>query len=89
VVPDLVDQDREAIRAWLDKDPSRVRVRWRNDVNGPVEWAVDGQHYRLIQLMRRIIDAATGQPPRAQLWAQNWYRNEVGQTLHQLAEPLP
>ena len=63
---------------------------WRNDVNGAVEWAVDGQHYRLVQVIRRIIDAATGQPPpRAQLWAQNWYRNEAGQTVHQLAEPLP
>jgi hypothetical protein len=89
VVPDLVDQDRDAIRAWLDEDPNRARVRWRNDVNGPVEWVVDGQHYRLIQLIRQIIDAATGQPPRAQLWAQNWYRNQEGQTLHQLAEPLP
>ncbi|MCG5446141.1 endonuclease NucS [Micromonospora sp. NIE79] len=89
VVPDLVDQDRDAIRGWLDEDPNRARVRWCNDVNSPVEWSADGQAYRLIELIRRIIDAATGQPPRAQLWAQNWYRNDEGQTLHQLAEPLP
>ncbi|MEW2592716.1 endonuclease NucS domain-containing protein [Micromonospora aurantiaca] len=88
-VPDLVDQDREAIRGWLGEDPDRARVRWHNDVNGPVEWAVDGKRYRLIELIRFIIHAATGQPPRAQLWAQNWYRSEEDQTLHQLAEPLP
>jgi hypothetical protein len=60
----------------------------RGDVNGPVEWASDGQHYRIIALIRHIIQTATGQPPRAQLWPPNWYRNHDGRTLHQIAEPL-
>jgi len=42
-------------------------VRWRNDVSNPVECAYDGQRYRIIALIRHIIDAATGQPPRAQI----------------------
>jgi hypothetical protein len=89
VVPDLVDQDRDSIRAWLDADPSRTRVRWHNDVNGPVEWASDGQRYRIITLIRQIVETATGQPPRAQLWPPNWYRDREGRSLHQIAEPLP
>lgn len=89
IVPDLVDQDRDTIRAWLEEDPRRARGRWRNDVNGPVEWAVDGQHYRIIALLRHIIETATGNPPRAQLWAPTWYRTPDGRTLHRIAEPLP
>ncbi|MEU5565489.1 endonuclease NucS domain-containing protein [Micromonospora musae] len=89
VVPDLVDQDRESIRAWLGTDSNRARVQWHNDVNGPVEWAADGQRYRIIALIRHIIETATGQPPRAQLWPPNWYRAPDGRTLHQIAEPLP
>jgi hypothetical protein len=60
VVPDLVGQDRDAIRAWLNADPDRARVRWHNDVNGPVEWASNGQRYRIIALIRHIIQTATG-----------------------------
>lgn len=89
VVPDLVGQDRDTIRAWLDADPQRTRVRWHNDVNGPVEWASDRQRYRIIVLIRHIIETATGQPPRAHLWPPNWYRTPDGRNLHQIAEPLP
>lgn len=89
VVPDLVDQDRDAIRAWLDADPARARALWHNDVNGPVEWAADGQRYRTIELIRHIIKTATSQPPRAQLWPPTWYRAPDGRTLHQIAETLP
>jgi hypothetical protein len=89
VVPDLVDQDRETIKAWLSADPDRARVRWHNDAAGPVEWAYDGQRYRIIVLIRHIIQTSTGQQPRAQLWPPNWYRNQDGRSLHQIAEPLP
>ncbi|GAB3864637.1 hypothetical protein GCM10027610_113340 [Dactylosporangium cerinum] len=87
-VPDLVGQDRDAIRAWLDEDQSRSTVHWRNDVKGPVEWAYDAQPHRLIELIRHIIDAATGQPEKAQIWAPAWFRLTDGRTLHQAAEPL-
>ncbi|MEV0714046.1 hypothetical protein [Asanoa sp. NPDC050611] len=89
VVPDLVDQDRDAIRAWLDADSSRARVRWHNDEKGPAEWEHDGQRHRILPLIRHIVTAATGQPPRAQLWPPNWYRTSDEKTLHQIAEPLP
>jgi len=88
VVPDLVGQDRDTIRAWLNADPDRARVRWHNDANAPVEWASNAQRYRIIVLIRHIIQTATGQPPRAQIWAPNWYRDQDGRTLHQIAEPL-
>jgi len=89
VVPDLVDQDRDAIRTWLNEDPKRAQGRWYNDITGPVEWATDGKRYRTLALIRHIVLSATGQPERAQLWAQNWYRIPDGRTLHQVAEPLP
>ncbi|MFI5895705.1 endonuclease NucS domain-containing protein [Actinoplanes sp. NPDC051513] len=89
VVPDLVGQDRETIRKWLDAEPARARARWHNDVAGPIEWARDGNRYRIIVLIRHIIESATGQPPRAQLWPPSWYRTADGRTLHQIAEPLP
>jgi hypothetical protein len=89
VVPNQVDQDRDAIRAWLHEDPTRAQVRWHNTIDGPVEWAANGQRYRTLPLIRHIIETATNQPPRAQLWAQNWYRDPDGRTLHQLAESLP
>jgi endonuclease NucS-like protein len=89
-VPDQVGQDREAIRAWLDADPDRrTQARWHNDVEAPVEWAQDGRRYRILPLIRHIIETATMQPPRAQIWAPTWYRTPHGQTLHHLAEPLP
>lgn len=89
VVPDLVDQDREAISVWLAEDETRSRVTWHNDVQTPVEWAVDGQRYPLVALIKKIIFTATGAPPRAQIWAQNWFRDSSNQTLHRIAEPLP
>ncbi len=88
-VPDLVDQDRDAIRAWLDAEPDRARVHWHNDINGPVEWAYDQRRYRIIALIRHVIETATGQPPRAQIWPPTWYRRNDGRTLHQIADPLP
>ena len=89
VVPDLVDQDRDAIAAWLAADPARSRVTWHNDVQAPVEWAVDGQRHRITPLIKHIILTATGAPHRADVWGQNWFRDASGQTLHRIAEPLP
>src|SRR6266542_3755393 len=85
-VPDLVDQDRDAIRAWLDAEPDRARVHWHNDINGPVEWAYDQRRYRIIALIRHVIETATGQPPRAQIWPPTWYRRNDGRPLHQIAD---
>lgn len=89
VVPDQVGQDRDAISAWLAENPARSRVTWHNDVQAPVEWAVDGQRYRITPLIKHIIFTATGEPHRAEVWAQSWFRDSTGKTLHRIAEPLP
>ncbi|MER7335223.1 MULTISPECIES: endonuclease NucS domain-containing protein [unclassified Micromonospora] len=89
VVPDQVSQDRETIRTWLASHPDHARVHWYNDISGPAEWAHDGARWRLIRLISYIIETATGQPPKAQVWAQGWFRDQNERTLHQLAEPLP
>lgn len=88
-MPNLVGQDRDAIRAWLDAEPERARVRWYNDLSAPVEWEHDGQRYRLIALIRHIIESATGRPPQAQIWPTAWYCADDGRTLNQIADPLP
>jgi hypothetical protein len=88
-VPAGVDQDRETIDAWLEEDPTRRSVTWRQDPQQPVTWAVDGQPYNLKLLIRHIVELATGQPPRAPLWGPNWYRDDNDTPLHKLAEQLP
>ncbi|MGI5146834.1 endonuclease NucS domain-containing protein [Plantactinospora sp. CA-294935] len=89
VVPDQVGQDRDTIRTWLAAHPDHARVRWHNDISAPAEWAHDGARWRLSALISHIIETATGQPPKAQVWAQSWLRDKDGRTLHHLAEPLP
>ncbi len=89
VVPAGVAEDRALIAAWLGEDPARSAVTWRQDPQQPVVWAVDGQPYNLTTLIRHIIEEATGQPPRTQMWGPNWYRDEHDQTLAKLAERLP
>jgi hypothetical protein len=89
VVPAGVDQDREAIDAWLEADPARRSVSWRQDPRQPVTWAVDGEPYNLTLLVRHVIELATGQPPRSGIWGPNWYRDDNDNPLHRVAEQLP
>jgi hypothetical protein len=89
VVPRGVDQDREAIDAWLEADPTRRSVTWRQDAQQSVTWAVDGQPYNLTTLIRHIIELATEQPPLTQVWGPAWYRDDNDQTPGKLAEQLP
>jgi hypothetical protein len=88
VVPAGVGEDREAIGAWLEEEPTRCSVTWRQDPQQPVTWAVDGEHYNLTSLIRHVIEQATGQPPRTQVWGPNWYRDDGNQTLAKIADPL-
>ena len=88
VVPAGVAEDSAPIAAWLEEDPTRSSVTWRQDPQQPVVWGVDGQPYNLTTLIRHIIEQATGQPPRTQVWGPNWYRDDNDQTLAKLAERL-
>jgi alkylated DNA nucleotide flippase Atl1 len=88
VVPSGAGEDRDAVAAWLAENPQRAVVRWRQDPRAPVEWAVDGEAWNLTTLIRHIIDGATGEPARTQVWGPNWYQTLEGEVLHKVAEPL-
>jgi alkylated DNA nucleotide flippase Atl1 len=88
VVPAGVGEDRSAVEAWLADEPRRARVRWRQDPRAPVEWAVDSQPWNLTTLIRHMIEQATGEPARTQVWGPNWYQTSDGEVLHKVAEPL-
>ena len=88
VVPAGVAEDRDSVAAWLAEDPQRSVVRWRQDPRAPVEWAVDGGSWNLTILIRHIIEEATGEPARTQVWGPNWYQTLDGEVLHKVAEPL-
>lgn len=88
VVPDGVREDRTGIAAWLGEDPQRAVVRWRQDPQEPVEWAVDGRPWNLTKLLRHIIEESTGTQARTQVWGPNWFQTMDGEALHRLAESL-
>lgn len=83
VVPAGVAEDRDAIAAWLAEDPDRAVVRWRQDPRAPVEWAVDGGSWNLTTLIRHIVEEATGEQARTQVWGPNWYQTREGEGLPQ------
>lgn len=89
VVPAGVGEDRESVEAWLAEDPTRSHVKWRRDPGAPVVWAVDDEAYNVTTLIREIIERATGEPARTQVWGPNWYRTPDDKVLHKIAEPLP
>ena len=86
VVPSGVKEDQDAVRTWLDDEPDRTKVLWRQDAASPVEWAADGAAWNLTSLIRHIIEAATDEPPRTQVWGPNWYQTSEGEVLHKLAD---
>jgi hypothetical protein len=89
VVPAGVQEDREAISAWLTGHERRADVRWRQDSQYPITWLRDNKVYNLTSLIRLIITSATSHPPRTQIWGPSWYRDEHGRALHQIAEDIP
>jgi hypothetical protein len=88
VVPDKVGEDRETIRRWLEEDPTRAVVRWRQDPKRPVEWAVDGQAYACSALIKVMISKATDAVPQTEPWGVRWICDDTGKSLNQIADPL-
>jgi hypothetical protein len=64
-------------------------ARWRADAAKPVEWAVDGTTWTLMELVRHIVVEATGVPPQTEVWGPNWFAGPDGRTLEKLAAQLP
>ncbi len=88
VVPAGVAEERDAVAAWLGEHPQRAVVSWRQDPRAPIEWALDGEAWNLTTLIRHIIEEATGEPARTQVWGPNWYQTLEGEVLHKVAGPL-
>ena len=87
-VPNGVNEDRKRIAAWLQEDPQRSQVAWRNDAKNPLTWSVDGNIYNTSNLIRLIIEKATGAPPHTQIWGPNWYLMPNGQVMYKFADSL-
>ncbi|MFL6239310.1 MAG: hypothetical protein ACJ735_07480 [Actinomycetes bacterium] len=88
VVPVGTQEDRDRISAWLEGEPSRCLVRWQNEARAPARWAVDGDAWNLTTLIRHIIEKATDESPRTQVWGPNWYQTRDGVVLYKIAEGL-
>lgn len=89
IVPANVHEDRETIERWLTEDPNRAQVRWRQDPQKPLEWALDGSTWTLKDLIRHVILMATGNPAQTGLWGPNWFVAPDGRPLYRVAEELP
>jgi len=89
VVPDKVGEDRHTIQAWLNEDPTRSVVQWRQDPKAPVAWAIDDVPYNCTTLIRKIIQLATGADPKTYPWGVRWICDATGKSLNQLADQLP
>jgi alkylated DNA nucleotide flippase Atl1 len=88
VVPSGTGEDRETIAAWLEEAPGRDVVRWRQDPKLPVELQFDGQAHNLTAGIKKIIEMATGEPARTDVWGANWYCTQEGLVLHKLADEV-
>ena len=88
IVPDNINQDRDAINLWLDAGPRRPEVSWRQDPRRPLYWAEDEETYSFSGLMAAIIDRATHLPPQGDLWGPNWIITADGTPLHKLADQV-
>jgi hypothetical protein len=88
-VPDRVGEDRTTIKAWLDENPTRAEVRWRQDPRAPVTWAVDNEPYNCTTLIRKIIELATGEVSKTYPWGVRWICDSTGKSLNQIADALP
>lgn len=87
-VPNRVNQDIAAINLWLDEDPSRREVRWRQDARKPVLWNNDGVPRSTTELITMIIEEATQARPRAEVWGPLWIVDRSGTSLDKLIETL-
>jgi alkylated DNA nucleotide flippase Atl1 len=88
VVPKGTREDDEAITNWLSGDPQRPIAYWRQDAKHPVRLATDHDPTYLTTAIKRVIEAATGEPARTEVWGPAWFQTSDGTALHKLAEEV-
>lgn len=78
----------EALKSWVNEDPVRGKVTWRNNRGKPLIWKVDGQFYSATGLVAHLFEEAVGAQPRG-IQGPMWWVDSQGRSLPQLAEAIP
>ena len=89
VIPPAIQENRDAIREYLEEKPERGYVEWRLNEQQPVFWLQEKRSFDLNGLVRLIVTLATGAPPQAAVTGPTWFRDEQGRTLAQIANSMP
>lgn len=88
VVPQGMQEDRDAIENYLHSSEDRRFVEWRLNEHQPVYWPQEKRAFDLNGLVKLIVTLATGAPPRSTISAANWFRDDRDRTLTQIANSL-
>ena len=57
---DVSSEVQASVAEWVAEDDKRRRAIWHNDKLQPLEWLYDGQRYKPIEIVRRILMDAAG-----------------------------
>lgn len=88
VVPGGVIRTSMQSNNGLREDSMRAQIRWRHDVREPAAWLQDGNSYSLLNLLREIIERATGEKPRVKVWVPIWFLASDRRTLIHIADAV-
>ncbi|MER6149628.1 AIPR family protein [Streptomyces hirsutus] len=80
------EADRKSLPRWIQEDPRRANVTWRNSRSRPLVWDVDGQAYSPSSLVRRIRREAMGNEQQVQ--GTKYWVGPDGRSLVQIAEDV-
>jgi hypothetical protein len=80
----LPAKSRERVTAWIEENPIRGQVSWRNDRQKPLVWAADCMSWSPTGLAQEFLLQAEGQHATAIAGPRAW-RVEDGKTLSELA----
>lgn len=87
ILPPGGGEYHDAIRKWIDEDPTRGKAQWRNDPTRPIVWAVDGETYTPNSLVGTIYGAVHDSVPKG-IRAPAWIQTEEGASLVEVAADI-
>lgn len=83
---DIGSDLRAGLEDWLNEDPERRTATWKNRTSAPLVWEADGAAYTPSELVRHIVEEATG--VSRDFVGTQWWRDPAGWTMVELAGPL-
>ena len=83
---DIGSDLRAGLEDWLNEDPERRTATWKNRASAPLVWDADGAAYTPSELVRHIVEEATG--VSRDFYGTHWWRDPAGWTMVELAGPL-